>query len=173
MALNFRNFVERQVRLLNEVLDELPDDRPPPEEPEDEEPTVVEPLVIKKVSIKSVRYPKVPEGEVDFDELSHTELVNMAHYCGIHGACRGTPREVLIQSLSTLEQVEEENPFLDLRELLNRWLTYYWPQFMQAVGTKALPPGLKQPKDILDCRKISDFEVVGLWAKNAHQITVE
>lgn len=120
-----------------------------------------------------LRYPKPLRDplRVDLRNPNQTELVALARFNGIQ-ACRGVPRDVLIQSLETMEPTAEgSDPFQEMRERLFRWLELYWGKFqMQA---KALPIGLSKPNDMLDYNIVSDAEVVALWLNNKHQITVK
>ncbi len=123
--------------------------------------------------MKSVRYPRVirdPE-TLDFDELNHSELVAIARFNEIE-ACRGTPREVIVQHLQELEPIDEQDPYVPIREQLHRWMTYHWNTVKSAVGTKFMPERLVVPEHIPDKGLVSNLEVLALWAQNEHQITV-
>lgn len=113
-----------------------------------------------------VRYPKpkVDPDRVDLDEASATELVLICRRQGIVDACRGVPRDVLIESLYALEPLPVEDPLRQIRSEVAAWLERYWGKFMQQ--SSELPPELLKPTDLLDLNIVTDAEVMDLWLEN-------
>ncbi len=120
----------------------------------------------KRKKPRIVRYPKprVDADSVNLEEASATELVLICRRQGIVDACRGVPREVLIESLHAMAPLAVEDPLRQVRIEVAAWLERYWGKFMQQ--SSELPPELLKPADLLDPNIVTDAEVMDLWLEN-------
>ena len=98
---------------------------------------------------------------IDFDEMNHTELVELAHWVGMKNFSRAIPRELIINALQTLDPMNFPNPVDRMRGSLKSWMIRYWDRIAMQVPKSECP----------NCELCNDFQAVECHTENKHQFT--
>lgn len=106
------------------------------------------------------RSPKTYE-DPDWENMNHTELVQLASWVGLEGVSHGISRELLISALDAFEQVPgAANPMDIHRKKLSGFLTRNWSKCEMQVPYERCPR----------CTLSSDAQVAKCYLENQHQI---
>ena len=98
---------------------------------------------------------KQPEIRIDFNELNHSELVELCRWAEIP-ASRAVPRDLLIEALENFEPFELTDPVEIYRERMSSWLSHYWDRVKMQAAKKVCP----------DCSLCRDLQVLECYNKN-------
>lgn len=99
-----------------------------------------------------------------YDDFSHSELIQIALNCDVRGACRATPRHVIIEALRSLTDIEGKNPLLDMRDNMSAFLKEEWEDNLDIQK----PPGRPCP----ECGLCTDLQIVACYASNKDQMAL-
>lgn len=95
--------------------------------------------------------PKYQPVELDFEEFNDSELVLLCHWAGLP-ASRAIPREVLLESIESVQPIDFKNSVDEKRKKLSSWLKRYWER-IQMQASKRVCPSCHQCRDlqVLEC----------------------
>lgn len=112
-------------------------------------------------------------GSVDYEEMNHTELVQMAQFCEIPGASAACTREELIHAIQHLESLDVVNPVDKIRRRLAALLSApgNWGRFQMQVSSILAPVMAGDEPVPSDAKRLSDMGAINLWNHNKQHIT--
>lgn len=96
-----------------------------------------------------------------WDELNHTELVQLAQRVGFVGVTRAVPREEVILALQTWNLPETKDPLEAMRDKYIDWIN----RRKDRVGMQ-MPRGFFCPQ----CHICPDAQFADCWIDNHHRI---
>lgn len=110
---------------------------------------------------RALRMPKsLGLGDLKYEEMNLTELVQLAQFNEIPGASMGVPRPILIQALKNLEPIGDAPPLDRIRTKYSRWLNRHWGIFQLQMKKSWCP----------DCFQSCDAQVAKCWIRNRDQV---
>lgn len=98
--------------------------------------------------------------EFDYDNLNRTELLTMARMANIPGTSPAVSREMLINALVNLQEIDILNPVDKIKIDLIDWMKKYWNKIR-----------MQTPENVFDLLERSDFQVAFFYLKNKDQMT--
>lgn len=99
-------------------------------------------------------------GDLDWDEMNLTELVQLAQFNEIPGASMGVPRPVLIHALKNMEPIGDPPPMDKIRSRYSAWLRRHWSRVRLQMKKGWCP----------DCFQSCDVQVAKCWIRNRDQV---